>query len=246
MKRDRIIVTIGVAFIAILLFIIWLLASNSFVVASPIASVKALCSGFTEGWIYPHLKSTLTVLLMTYVISFIIGIGGGVILGVSSFLREVFEMIILSLYAVPKIILYPVLLTLFGIGSTTLIVMGVIHAIFPLLINTMTGIKDMSKTYIKVGKSYNANSFQMLKKIYIPAISLPLVTGLKMACSLGIIGVILGEIFASKEGMGQIIMRSYALMELDKMYGLILLLFLLAFMINILFWWLERRLKKVF
>ena len=246
MNQDRIIVTIGAALIGILIFIIWLLASNSFVVATPMASGRALYSGFTEGWIYPHLKSTLTVILMTYIISLIIGIGCGVILGISPFLRDVFEGMILAVYAVPKIVLYPIFLTLFGIGWTTLIVMGTIHAIFPLLINTMTGIKDMSKTYIKVGKSYNANSFQMLKKIYIPAISLPLVTGLKMACSLGIIGVILGEIFASKEGIGQIIMRSYALMELDRMYGLILLLFLFAFVINVSFSRLERRLKKVF
>ena len=123
--------------------------------------------------------------------------------------------------------------------------MAFIHAVFPIIINVMTGIKEVNATHVKVGKSFQANWYQQVTKIYFPSIALSLVVGLRMGFSFSILGVVISELFASREGLGRLIMRRYAVMDINTMFAAILLLFIVAFIGNLLFWILEKKLRGV-
>ena len=244
------VVPAGTVFIGVAAIVIWALMSASsigFVVASPWNSLQILVNGLVgpDPTILPHATSTFSSAMFGFGLAIVAGLAWGVFLGVSWYWRSVWEPIILSTYSIPKIILFPIFLFILGIGLWAQVAMAFIHAVFPIIINVMAGIKEVNPTHVKVGESFQASPLQRIMKIYFPSISLSLVVGLRMGFSFSILGVILSELFASREGLGRLIMRRYAVMDIDTMFAAILLLFNVAFAGNLLFWMLEKKLRGV-
>ncbi len=242
----RLSIPAGSALVAALAFLLWQVASNYlFVVAAPGAAISVLVSGFTQGWIIPHAQATFGSAMVGFGLAILLGVGWGIFLGVSTFWRSVWEPLLLSAYAVPKLILFPIFLIFFGIGFQAQVAMAFIHAVFPLIILTTTGVREINPVFVKVGRSYNVGLADFLTKIYLPAIALPLVVALRMGFSLSIIGVVLAELFASRMGLGRVVMQSYSMLNIPRMYSVILLLFLVAFVGNVFLWVVEKRLRGV-
>lgn len=242
------IVPAGTVLIGVLSVVMWALLSVSpagFVVASPLRSLQIMVSGLIgpDPTILPHAVSTFSAALFGFGLAIAVGVSWGVFLGVSWYWRSVWEPIILSTYSIPKIILFPIFLFIFGIGLWAQVSMAFIHAVFPIIVNVMTGVKEVNPTLVKVGQSFKANPWQMVSKVYFPSIALSLVVGLRMGFSFSILGVVLSELFASREGLGRLIMRRYAVMDINTMFAAILLLFIVAFVGNLLFWLLEKKLQ---
>lgn len=248
-SQDKV-VPLGTVLIGVIWVIIWALMSNSpisFVVASPWASIQILANGLfgPDPIILPNAISTFTAALLGFALAIIVGLAWGVFLGISWYWRSVWEPLLLSTYSIPKIILFPIFLFILGIGLWAQTAMAFIHAVFPIIINVMTGIKEVNSTHVKVGRSFQANPLQQVTKIYFPSIALSLVVGLRMGFSFSILGVVLSELFASREGLGRLIMRRYAVMDINTMFAAILLLFIVALLGNLLFWLLEKKLRGV-
>jgi NitT/TauT family transport system permease protein len=102
------------------------------------------------------------------------------LLGLSQRLRLVLEPLIIILNGIPKIVLYPVLLPIFSLSGSK-VVMGVLFALFPVLINVSTGVQEIPRVYWKLAKSVQANPWQTLVHIIFPAIRRPLLTGIRLA-----------------------------------------------------------------
>ncbi len=244
------VVPIGTVLIGLLAVAGWVILAGSyygFVVAAPLRSLQILTNGLfgPQPSILPHAISTFSAALIGFGLAIFVGLSGGVFLGVSWYWRAVWEPILLSTYSVPKIILFPIFLFILGIGLWAQVSMAFIHAVFPIIINVMTGIKEVNATHVKVGQSFRASPLQKVTKIYFPSIALSLVVGLRMGFSFSVLGVVISELFASREGLGRLIMRRYAVMDIDTMYAAILLLFIFAFAGNLLFWILEKKLRGV-
>lgn len=226
----------------------WAVLSYSplgFVVASPIASVSILMQELigAEAMIGPHAVSTFSSVITGYALAVLVGLILGVLLGISWYWRTVWEPILLSAYSIPKIVLFPILLFALGIGFRAQVAMSFIYAVFPIIMNVMAGIKEVNPTHIKVAQSLQANLLQTVTKVYFPSTALSLVVGLRMGFCLSILGVIISELVASREGLGRLIMRRYAVMDIGTMFAAILLIFLVAFIGNMLFWLLEKKLR---
>ncbi len=237
----------GSVLVGIAILIFWLLLSIRFVqfVAPPSQAFTELWLGFSEGWIIPHAQATFTSALIGFGIAIVGGVSIGLVLGVNTFLRNVFEPVLVSGYAVPKIILFPIIIMFVGIGMGAQVVNVFIHAVFPLIILTTAAVREIEPIYIKVGRCFNASPIDFLSKIYLPAIALPLVVALRLAFSLSIVSVILAELFASKQGLGRLLMQAYVVFNMPRMYAIILLLFSVGFVGNLLLWILEKRLRTV-
>lgn len=238
----------GTVLIGVVSIALWALLAASpvgFVVASPLRALQIMVSGLVgpEPAILPHATSTFSAAMVGFALAIIVGVFWGIFLGVSWYWRSVWEPIILSTYSIPKIILFPIFLFIFGIGLWAQVSMAFIHAVFPVIVNVMTGVKEVNPTLVKVGQSFKANPWQMVSKVYFPSIALSLVVGLRMGFSFSILGVVLSELFASREGLGRLIMRRYAVMDINTMFAAILLLFIVAFVGNLLFWLVEKRLR---
>lgn len=233
----------GAILVALGALVVWSLSSANPFVAPPWVAAQQLVVGFQSGWILPNAASTLSAVMIGFVAAILSGVTVGVLLGASVFFRTTFEPLIYAGYSVPKIILFPIIMMFVGIGVWAQSINAFIHAIFPLIILTSTGVREINPIMVKVGRIFNASLWDFLLKIYFPAIALPLVVALRMGFSLSIASVIMAELFASKEGLGRLLKDSYTMMNFPRMYAVILFIFILGFTGNLLLWRIERSLR---
>jgi ABC-type nitrate/sulfonate/bicarbonate transport system permease component len=187
---------------------------------------------FFTGEIYSHLLVTLYETLVGFVIGIVLGIWIGLLLGLSRILAEIFEPIILAAYAVPKIIFLPVLLMIFGVGLNSKIANAALHAVFPIILNTLVGIREVNRVFVRVALSMNATKSQSFRKVYFPSMVLPIFAGLRIALGFAFLGSLLAELFEAKTGLGFLVTRFYNTGQIAKMLAVILLVFVLTMSIN--------------
>jgi NitT/TauT family transport system permease protein len=199
---------------------------------SPFNVLQASGALFLSGEIYSHLLVTLYETGAGFVIGIILGIWIGLMLGVSRTLSEIFEPIILSGYAIPKIIFLPFLLMIFGVGMNSKIANTTLHAIFPIILNTLVGIRQVDRVLVKVARSMNATQGQTFRKVYFPSMVLPVFTGMRIGLGFGFLGALLAELFEAKVGLGFLVAHFYNTAQIAKMLAAILFVFLLTMSIN--------------
>jgi NitT/TauT family transport system permease protein len=165
------------------------------------------------------------------------GLGGlatGILLGANRFLSRAYESLIYYLGPTPKIIFFPVMIMWFGVGSGSKIAMGALSCFFPIAISTASGMRQIDRVLIRVGRSFRATTRQMVTKIYLPAMRQPVVNGLRLGLGVAIIGTLLAETKLSNRGIGYLIIQAYATFDMPRMYALLIVLFVLAIGANAL------------
>lgn len=228
-------VRIAQIFFPFTLVVLWQIAAMAmgpFFVASPAATFRALAEGARSGWLGENLRVTMTGLLYGYALAVGAGLLVGFLVGISRFAHEVFEPIIIALYAVPKVTLFPIFLFLFGLGVTSKAWFAMFFGVFPIIIFTMNGTRSVRRVYLKVARSLRLSKLQLFRSVVFPAILPSLVAGLRLGFGVTFLGVVLGEMFASRHGLGFVLVQSVSLHDMPRMYGLVLLLTLIAFVVN--------------
>jgi len=134
----------------------------------------------------------------------------------------------------PKIIFFPVMIMWFGVGSGSKIAMGALSCFFPIAISTASGMRQIDRVLIRVGRSFRATAWQMVTKIYLPAMRQPVVNGVRLGLGVAIIGTLLAETKLSNRGIGYLIIQAYATFDMPRMYALLIVLFVLAIGANAL------------
>lgn len=232
---------VGASVVAVLVLIAWEVTSGlTFVIPSPVQTITVLFANLSDPSYLFDLRVTAQSVLMAFVIGTAVGGGIGLLLGLSSTLRIVFEPIIIILNGIPKIVLYPVLLPIFSLSGSK-VVMGVLFALFPVLINVSTGVQEIPKVYWKLAKSVQANAWKTLVHIILPAIRRPLLTGIRLAVSLSVVGVVLSEFFATRRGLGRVVLQAYSHGDYPSMVATVMLLITISFGISIALWQWEKR-----
>jgi NitT/TauT family transport system permease protein len=160
------------------------------------------------------------------------GIGVGLALGANRFLGRAYERWVYWLAPTPKIIFFPVLLMLFGAGPSSKVAMGAISSFFPLAISVAAGVRGVDLVLVRVGVGFGATPFQMVTKIYLPAIRHALLNGLRLAFGITATGVLLAETKLSRGGIGFMIDDAYRRFDMPQMYALLILVVLLIAALN--------------
>ncbi len=210
----------------------------------PFIVLQAAGELFHSGEIYPHLLITLYETAAGFVIAVILGIWIGFLLGVSRNLTEIFEPMILSAYAVPKIIFLPLLLMIFGVGLNAKIANAALHAIFPILLNTVVGIREVDQILVKVSRSMNATRWQTFRKVYFPSTVLPVFAGMRIGLGFAFLGSLLAELFESKAGLGFLVGHFFSVAQIENMMAVVLFVFILIMSINAAMKGTENRLGR--
>lgn len=242
--RENLLTAAGLVLVAVFALIVWQLASSwLFVIPEPIETLNSL--GQTRGDLAVAARATFGNAAVGFVLAVSVGSVLGVMLGRSDYWYRVFSPIVVVGGAVPKIIIYPILLLFLGLGPPSVISMGFLGGIFAVLINVMVAVRDIKPVYVKVGRSLNVKPWRAFYRIYLPAVSLPLLTGIRLSFGLTLVNVVFAELFAAKAGMGKVIMRYYNLGQYPGMMAMILILFLVATVGSIILWGIERRVRRV-
>jgi NitT/TauT family transport system permease protein len=236
-------VLLGSVGLAVLGLIGWQICSSLvFVIPEPLATVRTLATNLVTGSYLFDAQVTFQDALLAFVLGALLGGGAGLVLGLSRWARIVFEPLVVALNGMPKIVLYPVLLPIFHLSGAK-VVMGVLFALFPILINVAIGVRELPPVYRKLALSVNASRWQTLVHIILPAIRRPLLTGVRLSISLAVVGVVLSEFFATRRGLGRVVLQAYSAGDYGNMMATILLLVSVSFVLSLLLWRLERRVR---
>ena len=171
-----------------------------------------------------HAQATGVAFAWACLLSLVGGLTIGLAIGVSRLATDVGEPLIGTLYTIPKITLYPVVLLVFGLGLSAKIAFGVLHGIFPVILLTIGAIRNTRQVYLKSARVMKLSRSQTALHVLAPAILPEVVTGLRIGFSSALLGTLVAELFASEEGLGFILIRA---MEANKVTDVMALAFLL-------------------
>jgi len=122
----------------------------------------------------------------------------------------------------------------FGVGPGSKVAMGVISCFFPIALSTAAGMRQIDRVLIRVGRSFRANIWQMVSKIYLPAMREPIVNGVRLGLGVAVIGTLLAETKLSNKGVGFLVINSYSTFDMPRMYALLTVVFVIAIGVNAL------------
>jgi ABC-type nitrate/sulfonate/bicarbonate transport system permease component len=204
------------------------------VVPSLTAIGKAVARLLVNPDFYGNLGVTAAEIAIALVIGGACGVAAGILLGANRFLSRAYESLLYYLGPTPKIIFFPVMIMWFGVGSGSKIAMGVVSCFFPIVISTASGMRQIDRVLIRVGQSFRATTWQMVTKIYLPAMRQPVVNGVRLGLGVAIIGTLLAQTKLSNRGIGYLIIQAYSTFDMPRMYALLIVLFVLAIGANAL------------
>jgi NitT/TauT family transport system permease protein len=203
---------------------------NRFTMIPPSEMATALVEVVaTAPWFWPDVSYTLGNLAAAIVLSVIGGFLIGLFVHALPRLRRVLDPIFTSYYSVPTFVLYPLLIVFFGIGPTSLIVLGALFGIVAMIVATLTAIDRIPRVLMKVARVSRLDPVRTALLLKLPAASPHLMTGLRLAVAYSVIGIIAGEFILSTEGIGRRVALAYNNFDNRTMYGLLLLI--LAFVV---------------
>jgi NitT/TauT family transport system permease protein len=183
---------------------------------------------------YGHLWVTAQEIGIGLAIGGISGLLAGLVLGANRLLARAYEAYLYYLGPTPKIIFFPVMIMWFGVGAGSKIAMAALSCFFPIALSTASGMRQIDKVLIRVGRSFRLNAWQMTTKIYLPAMRAPIVNGIRLGLGVALIGALLAETRLSKEGVGFLVIQAYSVFDMPRMYAMLIVLFVLSIGINTL------------
>jgi len=186
------------------------------------------------------LKSFIRVLIGFFSGS-IMGIIVGVLMGWNRYIDRTLHPIFSLFYPIPALGWLPILLIWFGIGEILPIMIIFICSFFPVLYNTVTGIKEVNNNYILVARTLGAGKRKILFKIVIPLALPNIFTGLRLEAGMAWRVIIAAEMVAIPTGLGALLMRAESLMRLDIIIVVLMILSLMCFLFEKIFIILEKR-----
>jgi NitT/TauT family transport system permease protein len=206
---------------------------DSFTMIPPSQMVLALFQMVQRAdWFWPDARFTFQNVAVAILLSVVLGLAVGLFLHAIPRLRAVFDPLLASYYSVPTFVFYPLLIVIFGIGPTSLIVMGSMFGIVAMISATLVAIDRIPRVYEKVARVARMRPLQTVLRIKLPAAAPHLFTGLKLAVAYAVIGVIAGEFILSTAGLGRRLSLSYNEFDNRTMYGLILLILVVVSLLN--------------
>jgi ABC-type nitrate/sulfonate/bicarbonate transport system permease component len=183
---------------------------------------------------YWHLTVTLLEVVSALAIGGFAGLAAGLALGANPFLSGAFERYLYYLGPTPKIVFFPVMIMWFGVGPESKVAMGTISAFFPIALSVAAGMRQIDSVLIRVGLSFRLNTWQMVSKIYLPAMREPIVNGVRLGMGVALIGTLLAETKLSNRGVGFMIIDAYNTFDMPRMYAVLAVLFVIAIGANAL------------
>ena len=170
------------------------------------------------------------------------GLPLGVLLWRLETTRKILQPYLTTYYAIPIFAFYPLFIAIFGLGAWPVIIIAWAWAVVAIVLNTVIGLDKVPEVLVKVGRSLRLSRWRMFTRIYFPAATPYIFTGLKLAASYTVIGVIASEFIQAETGVGWFVGFSYNNFAIQNMYAAILLILVFAVALNSGLLALERRL----
>lgn len=208
----------------------------------PSAVVRALWrNAVVDNRLLPAFAVTFKALAVGYLIAAIGGIAVGYAMARNRLTRTVLDPYVAALYSTPRITLIPLVILLIGIGFELRVTMCVLSAIFPIIINTESGVRSVSVELLETAASFNVKRWTLLRTVTLPG-SLPSIfVGLRVGVIRALVGVIVAEMTAGAAGIGYLLLTFGRFFQSDKLLGPVILLGLISILLTKGVTMIERR-----
>jgi ABC-type nitrate/sulfonate/bicarbonate transport system permease component len=210
-------------------------------VPSPSDVLTTLGAILGHGKLWEPLAHTLYLLAIAYIASALLAIVLGLFMGRSNTVYNMFEPLLEVIRPLPKPALLPPLILFLGLGDPMKIVVASLAAFFPVLINTVQGVRGVDPVLVDTARTFGYGNAAIIRKIVLPA-SLPFIfAGLRISLGLGLIVVVVAEMLAGTGGIGYLILDMQRTFRVRDMYAWLVILACLGYGLNAIFVFIERR-----
>jgi ABC-type nitrate/sulfonate/bicarbonate transport system permease component len=148
------------------------------------------------------LGETLGKTLVAYALAIALGVGAGLLIGGVRYLHDVLNPFLVALYALPKILILPWIMLIFGLAATPAVVYGVLQGFFPICLLVAGGVRDVDRTPLRVARSMGATPWQLYWKVILPAVLPAVLAAMRLGIVFCLLGVLVVEMFGGIRGMG--------------------------------------------
>ncbi len=237
--------TLGAVFLVVL-FVAWELVTAlgiepPIILPSPGSVVEAFRTLFSSSEIWADFAASGEVLLYGLALAASVGIAAGLAIGWYPRLGYFFDPFISFLYAVPRVALGPLLVVWLGIGLSSKVALVFLISVFPVLVNTSSGVRSLDPHLVRVARCFGASDLKIFRTIALPG-SVPFILGgLRLAVGQSLIGVFVAELLGAQHGVGAMIENAGQQFQTDIVFAGLLIFAATGMLLTAIVRWLERR-----
>ncbi|MGE8440519.1 MAG: ABC transporter permease [Comamonas testosteroni] len=208
---------------------IWELAARQFglsalVLPAPSAVALSLWSGLASGYFWPHLWATLQALLLGLFVGSAVGLLAGMTLAESELLERVLKPYVVVSQVVPKLALAPLFVLWFGFGMLPTVLITALICFFPLMENTLTGLRQVDAQRLQLFRMLGATRLQTLLRLKLPTGLPAILAGLRVAVVLALVGTVVAEFMGASQGLGAVVIAAQGMMDTTLMFAALVLI----------------------
>jgi ABC-type nitrate/sulfonate/bicarbonate transport system permease component len=218
------------------------IAGNTGLVAPPSAVLYALVTQILPDH---DVRAALLTAIYEITAAYVFAVSGGLSLGLAvgwtKFGRNSLFPIVMLFYAIPQVVLLPLFTLSFGIGAAAKIAFGCSHGVFPVIVNTIAGMRNVNPVYLQAARSMGANRADIICNVVFPHMTGSFFAGLRLAMTMTLLGVILAELYVSAGGIGFFTRQFANTFDPAPLFALIAALTMIAMTMNGMVRLAERR-----
>ena len=205
---------------------------------------QALVDLHNEGLLWNNLWISLSIYLIGLVISLVIAIPAGLLIGGIPVLDKALSTYVWALYTMPRIVLMPLLLVWVGINDAARIWIIVLSVVPATLVVIMEGVKTVDNSLLVAARSFGASRTQLFTKVVVPSTVPFIAIGVRMGVSRGLLGLFIGEIFTGQDGIGYILTLAQKTFDSASTYAMLLVFLLFCLAMLSATEWIERKVME--
>jgi NitT/TauT family transport system permease protein len=213
---------------------------NPLFVPSPSQIGAALADLFGSGRIWPHLEATFTAALGGLVIGIVVGTLLGVLAALVPFTAELIEPVMTVLNAIPRVILAPLFVIWLGIGLASKVALAFILVAVLMFFTVFGGIRQVDRKLVERVITLGGNRWSLVRHVYLPSVSVSVLSNLKVAVGFAFTGACVGEFVAATRGLGYLLSFAQSTYNSALMFALIVVILVVVLAI----FWIAGRLEK--
>jgi NitT/TauT family transport system permease protein len=200
---------------------------------APSSVISTLVEMLRTGELVTHTAVSLERLAYGTAVGAVPALILGIAMGLNRSIRALFDPLIAATYPVPKSAILPLALLIFGLGEGSKIFMVAIGVFFPMVINTTTGVLEINKIYLDVGRNYKADRWNTFWTIALPGALPVIMTGLRLGIGIGLVLIAVAEMVGAKSGLGYLIWSAWSTFAVEQMYVGLFVIALIGFLVTL-------------
>jgi ABC-type nitrate/sulfonate/bicarbonate transport system permease component len=237
----------GILLIALLL-LFWQFSAMYLVTSPTWPSITRIIAAWFEnlidGTLALHLLATFWRQMLGYGLAIVLGITLGLVMGYYRVFYNLFEPIVEVLRPIPGPAYLPVLVLFVGIGHEMKVVLIMVASLFPILLNTYSGVRSIDRVQFDTARTLGLTTLQTFRELVIPAAAPQILTGMRISLAISLILAILSEMIVSNDGLGYFVLLSQRTFKVPEMYAGIFTLAIFGYALNRIFLLMEASLIR--